>query len=219
MADTDTREQSPEQSRPQSPLLAAMAMQPAPLPPSLVSAAHRALALQAEGKMHQAERVLEGLLRSLTAPAIRPLGPTGALLYLWRSRSRRGVGRLLEADADLWIALAHVGVGSLEPPGAQVRAAIAADDEAAASAAAQAGALALKRRREVRSSRGLASSIRRCLGTWLPGSGSLATTHVIAAANTSRLLSAENGDVRTRRRLRVHPDCNVDVARALTDHD
>ena len=156
-ADTATREQSPEQSPeesperpcPQSPLLAAMAMQPAPLPPSLVSGAHRALALQAEGKMHQAERVLEGLLRSLTAPAIRPLGPTGALLYLWRSRSRRAVGRPLEADADLWLALAHVGVGSLEPPGAQVRAAIAADDEAAASAAAQAGALALKRRREL----------------------------------------------------------------------
>ena len=56
---------------------------------------------------------------------------------------------MLEADADLWMALAHVGVGSLEPPGAQVRAAIAADDEAAASAAAQAGALALKRRREM----------------------------------------------------------------------
>lgn len=119
MADTDTREQSPEQSRPQSPLLAAMAMQPAPLPPSLVSAAHRALALQAEGKMHQAERVLEGLLRSLTAPAILPLGPTGALLYLWRSRSRRGVGRSLEADADLWIALAHVGVHRYAPPSPQ----------------------------------------------------------------------------------------------------
>ena len=113
------------------------------LPAAMASGLTRVLSLQIEGKMHQAERQLEALLRPLTPPATHPLGPAGALLYLWRSRSRRAVGRRVEADADLRVALAHVGVDSPEAPPEALAQTLAQQDRQAAADAARAAITAL----------------------------------------------------------------------------
>ena len=126
---------------------------PATALPAEVSSALliRALALQRKGKMQQAERMLEAALRPLMPPASRALGATGALLYLWRSRTRLAVGKAAEAREDLSVALAHVGAEGAEPPPAARAAAIAAADEgmAAESTAAAVAALARLRREAV----------------------------------------------------------------------
>ena len=128
---------------------------PATALPSAVSAAslRRVLTLQFEGRHQQAERLLDAALRPLTLPASRPLGAVGALLYLWRARSRRLMGRQVEADADLRVALAHVGAESTEPLPEPLVAAIAEEDEEAASVSAAAAIDALARHARARGAR------------------------------------------------------------------
>ena len=118
--------------------------------PTQVSASslRRVMQLQLDGKVQQGDRLLEAALRPLLPPASRALGAVGALLYLWRARSRIAVGKKLEAAEDMNVALAHVGADSREAPPSAMAKLIAEDDERAAadSTAAAVGTLSTMRR-------------------------------------------------------------------------
>ena len=81
----------------------------AALPASIsASSLYKVLHLQREGKVVAAERLLDSTLKPLSPPASSPLGAVGALLYLWRSRSRAGIGKRHEAEMDLRNQIANV---------------------------------------------------------------------------------------------------------------
>ena len=97
----------------------------------LASSLKRVLVLQTEFKFQPAERLLDSALRPLLPPASRALGAVGALLYTWRARSRLIVGKKVEAEEDLRVALAHVGAENLDGPPSSIAEALAEADEKA----------------------------------------------------------------------------------------
>lgn len=122
---------------------------PASALPAGVSATSlkRVLVLQQEGKLQQADRLLEATLRPLQPASARPLGAVGALLYLWRARSRRSIGKTIEAKDDLTTAITHVGAESREPPPPEKQAALAEADAKATAASTRAAVEALSKLR------------------------------------------------------------------------
>jgi len=65
--------------------------------------------LQNKGEIAESERELDNLLRLLPKPSETRLGIPGALLYLWRSRTRKQLRRTShEVTRDLRLALGHV---------------------------------------------------------------------------------------------------------------